>query len=81
MRTYLILKEKAVQWQADVEIQALLAEINAGNDQASASIGVYSSATANRLKAESFDRKALGERGLAYERLDQLTVELLLGVR
>lgn len=80
MRTYLILKEKAVQWQADVEIQALLAEINAGNDQASASIGVYSSATANRLKAESFDRKALGERGLAYERLDQLTVELLLGV-
>ena len=33
------------------------------------------------LKAESFDRQALGARGLPYERLDQLTVELLLGVR
>ena len=28
-----------------------------------------------------FDRVGLGERGLKYERLDQLTVELLLGVR
>jgi len=59
MRTYLILKEKAAQWQADSEIQALLAEINAGNDQASAAIGAYSPAKANALKAESFDRKAL----------------------
>ena len=29
MRTYLILKEKAAQWNADQEIQALVAEINA----------------------------------------------------
>ncbi len=29
MRTYLILKEMAEQWNADPEIQALLAEINA----------------------------------------------------
>jgi xylose isomerase len=29
MRTYLILKEKAAQWNADPEIRALLAEINA----------------------------------------------------
>ena len=28
-----------------------------------------------------FDRRALRARGLKYERLDQLTVELLLGVR
>jgi len=27
MRTYLILKEKAAQWNADPEIQALLADI------------------------------------------------------
>ena len=81
MRTYLILKEKAVQWHADPEIQALLEEINAGNNHASATIGAYSSAKANTLKSESFNRKALGERGLAYERLDQLTIELLLGVR
>ena len=33
------------------------------------------------LKAYSFDRAALGSRGLGYERLDQLTFELLLGTR
>ncbi|MBK9712432.1 MAG: xylose isomerase [Kouleothrix sp.] len=77
MRTYLILKEKARQWRADAEIQALLREIGAGDQ---APIG-YSAETAAALKSRSFDRKALGARGLPYERLDQLTVELLLGVR
>jgi xylose isomerase len=41
----------------------------------------YSAATATALKGYSFDRKAMGARGLAYERLDQLTVEVILGVR
>jgi xylose isomerase len=77
MRTYLILREKARQWNEDREIQALLAEINAGDQQPFA----YSAATAQELKARQFDRHALGARGLPYERLDQLTVELLLGVR
>jgi len=77
MRSYLILKEKAAQWNADAEIQTLLAEINAG-EQAPV---VYSKEAAAELKARSFDRAALGARGLPYERLDQLTVELLLGVR
>jgi xylose isomerase len=52
MRTYLILRERAKQWNADREIQALVAEL---------------------------DKE--GRRGLGYERLDQLTMELLLGVR
>ena len=43
--------------------------------------GAYSADKAEALKAESFDRAALAKRGLKYERLDQLTVELLLGVR
>ena len=38
-------------------------------------------ATADALKGHSFDRKALGARGLGYEKLDQLTIEVLLGVR
>ena len=38
-------------------------------------------ANASALKEHAFDRKALGARNLAYERLDQLTVDLLLGVR
>ena len=36
---------------------------------------------AEALKAAAFDRKGLGARGLAYERLDQLTLEVLLGIR
>jgi xylose isomerase len=81
MRTYLILKEKAEQWNTDPDIQALLAEINAGDGSTDAFKGAYRAEEAAALKAASFDRAALGDRGLAYERLDQLTVELLLGVR
>jgi xylose isomerase len=81
MRTYLILKEKAKQWQADTEIQALLAEINADDGSMARYQGAYSAEAVDSLKAADFDRQALGARGLAYERLDQLTVEVLLGVR
>jgi xylose isomerase len=81
MRTYLILKEKADCWNDDKEIQDLVAEINADDGSISQYFGKYSSQKANALKAENFDRPALGARGLKYERLDQLTVEVLLGVR
>jgi xylose isomerase len=81
MRTYLILKEKAAQWNADKGIQELVAEINADDGSMDQYFGKYSSEKANALRAESFDRSALAGRGLKYERLDQLTVELLLGVR
>lgn len=81
MRTYLILAEKARQWNADGEIQALLAEINAEDGSVPAWSGGYSAAKAQALKAHPFDRPALGARRLPYERLDQLTVEVLLGVR
>jgi len=81
MRTYLILKEKAAQFNADPEIQALLAEINADDGSMAELVGAYSTGKAAALKARGFDRAALGARGLPYERLDQLTIELLLGVR
>jgi xylose isomerase len=81
MRTYLILKEKAKQWKEDKEIQALLAEIHAEDDSMNLYFGSYSAEKANALKAQPFNRNAMGSRGLHYERLDQLTVEVLLGVR
>jgi len=81
MRTYLILKEKAEKFNADKEIQDLLADINADDGSMDAYKGAYSAEKATALKAQSFDRQALGARGLQYERLDQLTVELLFGVR
>ncbi len=81
MRTYLILKDKAAQFNADKEIQALLAEIGTDDGSMNQYLGKYSSKKADALRAQSFDRKALGVRGLKYERLDQLTIDLLLGVR
>jgi xylose isomerase len=81
MRTYLILKEKAAKWNADKEIQAIVAEINADDGSMSQYVGKYSAQKASALREQAFDRQALGARGFKYERLDQLTIELLLGVR
>ena len=81
MRSYLILKQKAEQFNADTEIQQLLAEINADDTAMSPYFGAYSAEKAASIKAQEFDRKRISQRGLGYERLDQLTVELLLGVR
>jgi xylose isomerase len=81
MRTYLILKEKAQRFNADSEIQALLSEINTDDGAFGYLGGGYSKANADQLKSHSFDRVGLGKRGLPYEKLDQLTIELLLGVR
>ena len=81
MRTYLILKEKAAQWNADQEIQSLVAEINADDGSMNPYFGKYSTDKANAIQAQIFDRQAIASRGLQYERLDQLTVEILLGVR
>jgi len=52
MRTYLILKERARQWNADTEIQTLIGELG-----------------------------TRGQRGLGYERLDQLTIDIITGTR
>jgi hypothetical protein len=41
----------------------------------------YSTDKAAGLKCESFDRIPLGKRDLLYKQLDQLTIELLLGIR
>jgi xylose isomerase len=81
MRTYLILKEKAEKFNADAEIQELLATINANDGTMDPFKGAYTSEKASNLKLHNFDRNGLAARGLGYERLDQLTVELLLGVR
>jgi xylose isomerase len=81
MRTYLMLKEKAEQFNADSEIQGLLAKINADDGSTNAFKGAYSPEKAAALKAHTFDHEALGARGLQYEKLDQLVNELLLGLR
>jgi xylose isomerase len=81
MRTYMILKAKAEQWNADAEIQALVAEIRASDGTYDFLADGYMADVAAQLRGMAFDRVALGNRDLPYERLDQLTVEVLLGVR
>ncbi len=83
MRTYLILREKARQFAQDKAIQAVIGELREGDNAYSgpAASGGYSRDTANQLKSHNFDVAALAGRGRRYEELDQLVVELLLGVR
>jgi len=80
MRTYLILKEKAARWNADAEIQAIVKAIHQASVPTPAE-GKYSASHLSGLLAATFDRKALAAKKLPYERLDQLTVDVLLGVR
>jgi xylose isomerase len=81
MRTYLILKEKAERWNADPEIQELVARINEDDGTTAAVLGPYTADRAAALRELALDRRALGARGQPYEALDQLTVDLLLGAR
>ncbi len=81
MRSYLILKDKAARFNADPDIQGLLREINADDPAMAPFFGKYSRDKANALKQYTFDRVALGQRGMGYERLDQLVFDLLTGVR
>jgi xylose isomerase len=80
MRTYLILKEKVARYNADPEIQGLLNELQARGAARGKRIR-YSDAEARSIRDEQFNLEQLRARGYMYERLDQLTMELLLGIR
>jgi len=79
MRNYLILKEKARQFDEDQEIQSLLGEIRNGGPVEP--LGRYSTERAKQVKDMPLDRVELASKSLPYERLDQLTVDILFGVR
>jgi xylose isomerase len=81
MRTYNILRDKVRRFQNDHEIQSILRTLR--NDMVSDPHAVrkFSPDKATALKERSFDVEGLAARGMQYERLDQLVVELLLGVR
>lgn len=78
MKTYLIFKDKAKQWNNHPEIQSILAEIEETN--AVNHIGKFTKDGAAQLLSTEFDRHELASKGLKYERLDQITMDLLLGV-
>jgi xylose isomerase len=83
MRNYLILKEKVRRFNEDQQIQELIGQLQAEDteyDGPTAGTG-YSHEHAQELKQQSFDVDRLAQRGRRYEELDQLVIELLLGVR
>jgi xylose isomerase len=80
MRTYLILKDKAKQWNADTEIQALVKEIS-GTSDGVPKLEKFSKESTTALFGRAFDKDRILQRRLPYEKLDQLTMDLLLGVR
>ena len=79
MRNYLILKDKARQFDEDKDVQALLAEIRNGSP--AEPLGPYTREQAQKVKELALDRTELARKPLPYERLDQLTVDILFGVR
>ena len=81
MRTYMILADKAKRWNADKEIQGLLKQINVLNAAMSKLTKKFSTSNAKALLAAPLNRIKLAEAPLPYEKLDQLTMEVLMGVR
>jgi xylose isomerase len=78
MRNYLILREKVRAFRADAEVaEALAAARVPGLSVPTLAAGESLEA----LRAETFDVDAMAARGMHFERLDQLAMEHLLGVR
>ena len=78
MRTYLILKERAAAFRADPAVVEAMAAAGVP-DLATPTLAAGESI--EDLRAEAFDPVAAGERALHFERLDQLAIDHLLGVR
>lgn len=81
MRTYNMFKLKAQRFAADPEIKALLEEINSGDQTFGGLLSGFTPERAAKLKEHQFDPDSLALRGYKYERLDQLSIEIILGVR
>jgi xylose isomerase len=83
MRTYKVLAAKARAFDADPEVRAIIAG-NAFADEplgCAAMLSATQGAGASRIRALALDPDAIAARGHRYERLDQLAMEHLMGVR
>jgi xylose isomerase len=80
MRTYLALKAKAEQWRSDAELQSALEQAKVP-ELGVETVGAYSKDKVDELLAAQFDLHALGARETRNERVDQLSVDLILGLR
>jgi xylose isomerase len=83
MRNYLVLKHKAAAFRADPEVQAAL-RASRLDQLAQSTLGqgeTVADLLADRSAFEDFDPDAAAARGMAFEQLDQLALDHLLGVR
>lgn len=83
MRNYLVLKERALAFRADPEVQEALTASRL-DDLARPTLAAGESLSdllADRAAYEEFDADAAAARGMAFERLDQLAMDHLMGAR
>jgi xylose isomerase len=80
MRTYLALKERAAAWGSDADIRRAEEEAKVA-ELGQETVGAYSAEKVDELLAEQHDLDALGARECRNERVDQLAVDLILGLR
>src|SRR5687768_6975226 len=81
MRSYLILREKAQQFDADAEVKEILGQLNVQNAELEKLSRKFSKENAQKLKSHKFDPDALAAKPLPYERLDQKLFDILMGVK
>ncbi|MDQ3493631.1 MAG: xylose isomerase, partial [Chloroflexota bacterium] len=80
IRSYLILRDKVRQWNEDAEIQELVSGLDVSDPELE-TLSQWSPENGRALRERTFDPAELAARSLGYQRLDQLTFELLTGVR
>lgn len=80
MRTYLILWDKVMQFNADKKIQQILKSLHASDPGMEGLMARFSVQGANQILERNFNPEALSKKRLPYEELDQRLQELLLGV-
>ena len=79
MRTYKILHARAQAFDADSEVREITAE--RADPSLEGLVDSYSRQKADRLRDVSIDHVTPAKEGLRYERLDQLMMEYIMGVR
>ncbi|MEV8020058.1 xylose isomerase [Streptomyces sp. NPDC086554] len=81
MRNYLILRERSAAFRADPEVQEALRAARLDELSLPTAEDGLSGLLADRGAFEDFDASGAAARGMAFERLDQLAMDHLLGVR
>ncbi|MBO1336380.1 xylose isomerase [Streptomyces sp. VRA16 Mangrove soil] len=80
MRNYLILKDRAAAFRADPVVQQALQDSRLDELAQPTAADGLDALLADKGAYEDFDVQAAAERSMAFERLDQLAMEHLLGV-